>query len=58
MSVFLPANVFCDTDKITELQQLFSEYGNAAPGHELALRQTSEAITLCAALRVYINGQM
>ncbi len=49
------ADVFCETDKIMELEQLFSEYGDAAPGHELALRQTSEAIRLCAALRTHIG---
>lgn len=50
------ADVFCDTDKITELEQLFSEHGDTAPGHELALRQTSEAIRLCAALRMHVSN--
>ncbi len=45
------ADVFCSQDKIGELQALFAEYGDQAPGHELALRQTSEAIDLCSALR-------
>lgn len=50
------ASVFCERDKIAELEQLFAQHGESAPGHELALRQTSEAIVLCAALRTYVGN--
>ncbi len=45
------ADIFCSEDRIAELQSLFSQYGDQAPGHELALQQTGESIALCAALR-------
>ncbi len=49
------AEQFCTPDKQTELEALFSQWGDQAPGHELALRQTVEAIALCAALRQHLS---
>ena len=45
------ARDFCDVGGIDELQALFAEVGDLAPGHERALAQTSENIALCAALK-------
>lgn len=42
---------FCDTARIPELQALFAEYGDLAPGHERALAETIERIELCDALK-------
>ena len=43
------ARYFCDTDGRNSLDALFSEYGDLAEGHERALAETREAITLCMA---------
>lgn len=45
------ANGFCDAEGGTKLQALFADVGDLAPGHERALAQTNERITLCAALK-------
>ncbi len=39
---------FCDASYIPELDTLFAEYGAAAPGHEQALAETREYLTLCS----------
>ena len=44
-------NSFCDTSRLPELDALFAEYGEVAPGHEAALSQTRERIELCSALK-------
>ena len=43
------AQKFCSQDGLDSLNALFSEYGNLAEGHERALAETREAITLCMA---------
>ncbi|HPE49580.1 MAG TPA: M1 family aminopeptidase [Hyphomonas sp.] len=43
------AGPFCDQAGLDALNQLFSEYGTLAEGHERALAETREAITLCMA---------
>ena len=48
------ANGFCDSQYRDELQDLFKTHGSSAPGHELALAQTTEAINLCVALREHV----
>lgn len=45
------ARGFCDTGRIAEVDALFGQYGNLAEGHERALAETRESITLCAALK-------
>ncbi|MEM7663033.1 MAG: M1 family metallopeptidase [Pseudomonadota bacterium] len=45
------ASVFCDVDKVGELEVFFEEVGDLAPGYERALAQTAESIELCAALK-------
>ena len=45
------AQVFCSADNTGTLRDLFTRYGDQAPGYELALAQTTEAIELCTALR-------
>ncbi|MEZ5954427.1 MAG: M1 family aminopeptidase [Hyphomonas sp.] len=42
---------FCDEDGLDRLNALFAEYGSLAEGHERALAETREAITLCMAQR-------
>lgn len=43
------ARKFCDAEGMDALDTLFSEYGSLAEGHERALAETREAITLCMA---------
>lgn len=45
------AGNFCTKDAINDLKSLFDKVGDQAPGYERALAQTSENISLCAALR-------
>ncbi|MEZ5998333.1 MAG: M1 family aminopeptidase [Hyphomonas sp.] len=40
---------FCDAEGLDKLNALFAEYGSLAEGHERALAETREAITLCIA---------
>jgi alanyl aminopeptidase len=42
------ARAFCDTAHIPELEALFAVHGAAAPGHEQALAETREYLTLCS----------
>ncbi|WP_143730234.1 M1 family metallopeptidase [Microbulbifer sp. GL-2] len=44
------AGVFCDAKRLEELQQLFAERGDLAPGYQRSLAQTEERIQLCMAL--------
>lgn len=44
------ARVFCTQDKLTELENLFDEYGGLVAGHKRSLDQTEEQIRLCIAL--------
>ncbi len=52
------AGAFCEASRVGELEALFAEVGDLAPGHERALAQTSEAITLCAALKDARSGDL
>lgn len=52
------ASRFCDASRVTELEALFVTNGELAPGHERSLAQTSEAITLCAALKTQRSGDL
>ncbi|WP_193162480.1 M1 family metallopeptidase [Microbulbifer hainanensis] len=45
------ASHFCNKEKLGELQQLFKQYGDQAPGYQRSLSQTEEQINLCIALR-------
>jgi hypothetical protein len=42
---------FCDSKMAVQLEEFFKRHGNAFPGHERALAQTTEQIRMCAALR-------
>jgi alanyl aminopeptidase len=44
------AGVFCEAEKINELEAFFADVGELASGHERALAQTVERIELCDAL--------
>jgi len=44
------AGGFCDAHGIGEVQALFEQVGDSAPGHQRALAQTVERIELCEAL--------
>jgi len=57
---FLPkvADRYCDASRIAELEALFAEHGDLAPGYEHSLEQTTEAIALCAALRDAVAGEL
>jgi alanyl aminopeptidase len=41
----------CELEKISKLDSIFMAHAEKAPGHQLALAQTKEAISLCVALR-------
>ena len=45
------ARAFCDKKALGEVQQLFAEHGELAPGYQRSLAQTEEQIQLCMALR-------
>ncbi|MEL7453284.1 MAG: M1 family aminopeptidase, partial [Pseudomonadota bacterium] len=47
---------FCDRTSAENLEAFFDKVGELAPGHERALAQTEEAITLCSALRQARSG--
>jgi alanyl aminopeptidase len=42
------ARSFCDASRAPELDALFAEHGAAAAGHEQALAETKEYLTLCS----------
>ena len=42
---------FCDADRLSELEELFEQYGELAPGYEAALSQMRERLELCSALK-------
>jgi alanyl aminopeptidase len=42
------ARSFCDAARAPELDALFVEHGAAAAGHEQALAETKEYLTLCS----------
>jgi len=42
------ARAFCDSGRIAELDALFAAHGAKAPGHEQALAETKEYLTLCS----------
>ncbi len=42
------ARAFCDAGRIAELDALFAAHGGEAPGHEQALAETKEYLTLCS----------
>jgi len=42
------ARAFCDPARAPELDALFAEHGASAPGHEQALAETKEYLTLCS----------
>ncbi len=42
------ARAFCDPSRAPELDALFAEHGPAAAGHEQALAETKEFLTLCS----------
>ncbi len=42
------ARAFCDPSRAPELDALFAEHGSAAAGHEQALAETKEYLTLCS----------
>lgn len=41
------ARAFCDAGRIPELDALFAAHGAEAPGHEQALAEAKESLTLC-----------
>ena len=45
------ASSFCNAEGIDKVNSLFAEVGDLAPGHQRALAQTTENISLCAALK-------
>ena len=45
------ARSFCDQEKLKDVQALFQQHGDLAPGHQRSLAQTEEQIQLCMALR-------
>lgn len=52
------AAAFCDSKMVSQLEDFFKVHGNAFPGHERALAQTTEQIRICAALRALRADQL
>lgn len=52
------ASVFCSADRIGELEALFNEHGDIAPGHERALAETIESLALCDAYKTERQSEL
>jgi aminopeptidase N len=44
----------CSQKRLNDLDALFEQYGEQAPGYELALAQTKESVLLCDALKMHL----